>query len=117
MIRHRLCHLPTRMLTIILHYHHRTGGNSCAHSALNAAVSRGLDFCRNRTNPINMMKGNDRRPSSANFLAPTVKVMLTDSIVTSDTPCQDFKPLYKTHESVLGTHGTGLDRENVLARN
>ena len=43
--------------------------------------------------------------------------MLTDSIVTSDTPCQDFKPLYKTHESVLGTHGTGLDRESVLARN
>ena len=39
--------------------------------------------------------------------------MLTDSFVTSDTPCQDFKPLYKTHESVLGTYGTGLDRENV----
>ena len=40
--------------------------------------------------------------------------MLTDSDVTSDTPCQDFKPPCKTHESVLGTHGTGLDRESVL---
>ena len=63
----RLCLLPTRMLTIILHYHHRTGGNSCAADALNAAVSHGLDFCENRANPISIMKGNNMRPSSANF--------------------------------------------------
>ena len=68
MIRHRLCLLSTRMPTIILHYHHRTGCNSCADSAPNAAVSHGLDFCENRTNPVNMMKGNDMKPSSANFL-------------------------------------------------
>ena len=69
MIRHRLCLLPTRMLTIVLHYHHSTGGNSCAKGALNAAVSHALDFCENRTNPINMMRGNDMRPSSAKFFS------------------------------------------------